>query len=62
MCYKEKKNNVCKMKYHKDVVYKEKTKKVCKINFRTAHEEPIMYRTECSNSEEQFRRNVNNKD
>jgi len=29
---------------------------------RTDHEEPIMYRKECSNSEEQFRRNVNNKD
>jgi len=28
---------------------------------RTAREEPIMYRKECSNSEEQFRRNVNNK-
>jgi len=28
---------------------------------RTVHEEPIMYRKE-SNSEEQFRRNINNKD
>jgi len=60
MCYKEKKKNVCKMKYHKDVVYKEKTKKVCKMNFNCqncqhAHEEP---RKKCSNSEEQFRRNI----
>jgi len=41
------------------VSYKEKTKKAVR---RTAHEEPILFRKECSNSEEQFRRNVNNKD
>jgi len=56
ICYKEKE---CKMNYYKNVVHRKRQRKFVR---RTAYEEPIMYRKECPNLEEQFRRNVNDED